>query len=131
MTSKSLQSFDVTAHIRDEVRKVLVASIPDEQMDAMIEKEVDSFFAPSKSTYGGDGPSRFSRVVERAVEERVKESLKKWMSENFGTEWSKYGGPAALTATMVEEFIPIAQAKMVADMTQNALLNIQNQLRVL
>ena len=131
MTSKSLQSFDVTAHIRDEVRKVLVASIPDEQMDAMIEKEVDSFFAPSKSTYGGDAPSKFSKIVEQAIEEEIKAALKRWMSENFETKWSKYGGPAALTATMVEEFIPIAQAKMVADMTQNALLNIQNQLRVL
>jgi hypothetical protein len=133
MSGKSLQPFDVTSHIRDKVREVLVAAIPDEQMDEMIEREFDAFFARKSVSVHGTRtePSKFSRVVEHAVEQEIKERLKTWMSKNFEMKWGKYGGPDKLTGEMVEKFIPIAQSKMMSDMVQQAMANIQSSLRML
>ena len=66
MPPTQLQPFDVTEHIRQRVREVLVASIPDDQMDAMIQAEVKAYFE-TKDEYGHKKPSRFGLLIQGMV----------------------------------------------------------------
>lgn len=56
-----IQKFDVTQAIRDRVRAALFESIPDEQMDAMIQAELKAFF--SAPPYSRDELSPFAKLV--------------------------------------------------------------------
>lgn len=54
-----IQKFDVSEHIRNRVREVIVSSVPDEQMDLMIKKEYDAFFLGSENQFGRREESEF------------------------------------------------------------------------
>jgi len=61
MTSE-LQEFDITTHIRDRVRGVIVSAMPDEQIDAMVVTEYRRFTS-NKNKYGHDVDSPFVLLV--------------------------------------------------------------------
>jgi len=128
MPGSEIQPFNVTEHIRQQVREVLIASIPDEQMDAMIKAEVRLYFQVHQDQYSRkDVPSEFSTQLRRMIEQYIAERLKIWFDSNFQTIWEETGG--RMVGALVAKFVPIVQAEMAQNIAERALMSIRNQLR--
>jgi hypothetical protein len=124
---KDIQKFDVTEHIRNEVRRVFVSSIPDEQMDLMIKKEFETFWDRGKSDYPSRQPGDGVKIVREEIERRTREAVVKWMDANFALRYNEQGVPL-LVGELVKELAPIVQAAIVADITQRTIAEIQKKL---
>ena len=116
MTNTSLQTFDVTEHIRGKIREVLIGSIPDEQMDAMIKGEVDRYF---NQTGGG-----FYALVKSTLDEVMREDLRKWMGDAFRGEWRD--GYFIVAGDIVRKLAPAALEGIAAAVTSRILQNIKS-----
>ncbi len=120
-----IQEFDITAHIRDRVRSVIVSAMPDEQIDAMIGAEHRQFTS-SKNKYGHDIDSPFALMVRAEITRRIKEKVLAWLDENFDTIYED--GESKMTGELVAAFVPVAQKAMVEEMVSTALAGIRNRL---
>lgn len=118
-----IQKFDVTTHIRNEVRKVLVKSIPKEAMDNMIRAEYDLFF---KSEYAR-GKSPFAQLVADALKEQFSRKIKAWLDANFQQQFDEIGGQK-LVGELVAELVPIVQQSIMTDITSRALADLRQRL---
>ena len=117
-----IQKFDITEHIRQKVREVLLASIPDEQMDAMISAEYDLFF---KDKYGNDSP--FKRLIQEELRKAIRNKVISWMDVNFIRKWDE-SGTSKLVGDAVAKLTPIVQKSMILDLTQAAIDELRNRL---
>ena len=124
MSNQSVATFDVTTHLRDRVREVLVASIPDEQMDAMIRKEINAFFEKSRN-HNGAYSSPFAVLVEGMLHELVKKKVAVWLDTNFERVWDSEGQNEKLIGDTVAQLIPIVQQKYISDMVSKILGEIR------
>ena len=118
---------DVTAHIRDKVRAVIVASVPDEAMDRMIRAEYSRFFKEGERRVGHSDKSPFANLVEDELSAVFKERVKVWIGENTERVWGEDGSEEMLLGKAVEALIPAVQRATIMDITSRTLLAIQNR----
>lgn len=121
--ANEIQKFDVTEHIRQKVREVLIASIPDEQMNAMIKAEYHLFFTPNNY---GDSP--FRKIVHDVLEKAIKEKMIAWIDTNFQSQWDEATQSQILVGEAVAAIAPIVQKAMIAEITQLSLNELRNRL---
>lgn len=123
--STDIQNFDVTSHIRDQVRKVLVTAIPNEKMDEMIKREFDDYFSKDSSY---QAKSQFEQLVQDELKQRIAASIKSWLDTNFILMWNETTQRQELVGDLVKKLVPIVQTQMAADITQQALLVLRNNM---
>ena len=112
--STDIQPFNVTDHIRDKVREVLVSSIPDQEMDKMINSEFEAFFAKSRH-----GSSPFGSMVHKILQEEMEQKVKAWITSNLQTVWEH--GENKFIGEVVTRITPLVQQAMVESLVQNVL----------
>lgn len=118
--ANEIQKFDLTDHIRQKVREVLVSSIPDDRMDAMIKMEYDKFFSASQDNYNRSAPSPFGALVREELETTIKTQVREWLASNFKEQRSE-DNTYRLIGEAVTKFTPLVQQAMVVEMTQRVL----------
>lgn len=116
--------FDITQHLREKVREVLINSIPDENMDAMLMAEIKAYFHGTQE-YGRIQRSSFSVQVDGMLQEIVKEKVKAWLDTNFEVVWED--NTQKLMGAVVAELIPVVQQKYMSDMVSRVLSEIRNR----
>lgn len=121
MNSQSVAPFDVTEHLRQRVREVFIASIPDEQLDQMIRKEMGEFFQSSQNGYGQKLPSKFSALIGEMLQDLLKQKLTQWFSDNFEQVYDDKTNQTRIIGETVAELIPIVQQKMMKDLVERTL----------
>lgn len=123
--SRDMQQFSVTDVIRERVRVAIMASMPDEQIDAMVTSEHERFFAEI-DRYGNKRESPFRKQVRAEIERCVKERVVAWMDENFDDVYKN--GERKVTGEMVAAFVPVVQAEMIESMVSEALVSVRSRL---
>lgn len=84
--------------VRDRIKQSLVDVIPDEQWNAMLRAEIESFFKTKTiSNYGEqrEQPSEFRRIVMGVIEEETKKRVQAALN---GPEWTAYWDGTRLKA---------------------------------
>lgn len=117
--------FDITQHLRDKVREVLINSIPEDNMDAMLQAEIKAYFHGAQE-YGRTQRSSFSVQVEGMLQEIVQEKVRVWLDTNFEVVWGQEG-TQKLMGEVVAELIPVVQQKYMADMVSRILGEIRTR----
>jgi len=101
----------------DNVRKALLVSLPDESIAALIEKEFEAFFRPRqvKESYSNKyitKPSKFSEMVNTALDELIKETVKDDLSRNFQGWWNSPEGELLYNNFTEEQVKKVAPAAL-------------------
>jgi hypothetical protein len=102
----NITRFDVTEHIRAKVRETLIAAIPDDEMDKMIEAEFHQFFREQRDYPGASPkPSQFQLSVRKVLWEEMEGALKSWITRYLNKHWEAHGETALkeLVSTYVME----------------------------
>jgi hypothetical protein len=76
--------------VRDRIKQSLVDVIPDEQWDAMLRAEIETFFKTKVTSQYGEQreqPSEFRRIVSGVIEEETKKRVQAVLN---GPEWTAY-----------------------------------------
>jgi hypothetical protein len=120
-----LQKFDVTEHIRSRVREVIVSSLPDGHIDAMIKSEYDEFFS-RKDRWGNQRQSEFDGIVNKLVRDAIAKRTAAWIDENFEQKWD--GDVVTMVGELVADFVPIVQARLAESIVSDALYEIRQRL---
>ena len=121
-----LAKFDVTQHIRDRVRAVLLEALPEEALDQAIQAEWSRFFVSTKDRYGSEHASPFSDMVQSLLAERVRAKVIGWLDANFEQEWD--GRTQKLVGPLVAELVPIVQERMHVELVSQALNDLRGRL---
>jgi len=121
-----MKSIDITEHIRNKIREVLLLSLPNDELDTMIQAEYDAMFATKESRWGRE-PSWFSQQVQEQLREKIKERIRLWLDQNFEDKWDESCG-LALVGDLVAEFTPVVLQRLAGDMASRALAEIRGQL---
>ena len=126
--ASEIVEFDITSHIRSRVREVIISSVPDGQVDAMIRSEIQAFFKDKEDRYGKVTNSPFKEIVREEIRALITAEVKGWLDENFKTEWDSVTQSQVMTGEMVKGLIPVIQQKMVSDMIGQALYSFKSQI---
>jgi hypothetical protein len=110
--SDQLAPIDLTAQIRERVRQVLYAAIPDDALDALIRHEHDEFFKDNKDRYDNLVPSKFSQIVQSELRDGLKAFIKNWMDDNLHRKWDDDDLALKFVGPVVEKLVPVVQAEM-------------------
>jgi len=114
--------------VRDKVRTVIAASIPDGHIDDLIKKEYDSFFS-ERVEYTKVLPSKFQELVAKIVEEEIRGKLKVWVNANLcDGAWNDNGGYLESSKKLVEDLAPVALKSVMAQITNSLLHNFRNEM---
>lgn len=115
-----IKRFDVTEHLRAKVRETLIGSLPDEQMDAMIQAEFRAYFEPEQNRYNSTTtPSPFQSLVRETISKEVESSLRRWIDAYFETYWAEHGETAL--QDLVSGFVANAHKVTMENMIKHAL----------
>ena len=91
--TNEVAKFDPSTYVdkvRDKIKQSLVDVIPDDQWNAMLRAEIETFFkTKTTSQYGEqrEQPSEFRRIVMRVIEDETKRRIGDMLA---GPEWSSY-----------------------------------------
>jgi hypothetical protein len=122
-----MQKFDVTEHIRGKVREVLIGSIPDEQMDAMVRAEVERFFEGERvSGSSARSAPPFRAMVEAEIKAQMAETFKAHVRQYMQSYWTAHG-EAALT-DFTAQVMGRAQEEMMKNLVAHALQSMGSSL---
>jgi uncharacterized membrane protein YheB (UPF0754 family) len=121
MGDKDIKVFDVTEHIRNKVRQVLVSEIPDDQMDAMIKREFANYFREGSTTYPYESSGDGMKIIREEISNIIRQKVKDWLDKNFQREWDDVTNSEKLVGEAVAKLAPIVQNALVTDITQKAI----------
>jgi hypothetical protein len=99
--------------LRDKVRQVMVESIPDETINAMVQKEWDSFFVvpPKSNHYNARAPkSKFETMISGIVQAKIEENMGGFIDkqlEKVADRTGQYADPWVLKPEVVEALVPM------------------------
>ena len=97
--------------LRDKVRQVMVESIPDATIEAMVQKEWDAFFIVPKSTGHYRNPkSPFEQMVSGIVQAKIEENMGGFIDkqlEKVADRTGQYAEPWVLKPEVVEALVPM------------------------
>lgn len=116
--------------IRDQVRKTIAATIPDEQINALIKTEFDGFFKAGERRYSSDPTpiSQFQAVIAKEMDtflsEKIRESVRKECERYTAHQWNDQG--KAIVERFVKEYAPLALAGISDMIVRNAMQAFQN-----
>ena len=115
----SIQKFDPTTAmvtIKEQIKNTFASLIPEEQWEAMVKKEIDSYFEEKAEVYDTRGrSSTFTKDVHTLLAEEVKSRTKVYLTgPDFQTTWVHNG--ISTCNIKVEEMITKNAGKILADM---------------
>jgi len=117
--SNEIAKFDITDHIRNRVREVIVSSVPDEEMDRMVRAEFDRFFVGRKE-YNREIPSAFSGMVFEMLKELLGKRVEAWIARETERVFDE-DGTERLVGEAVAKIAPRVQEAFMADITARAI----------
>ena len=127
-----LQKFDpaqLMNGVRDRIKSTFVSLIPDEQWEAMIQKEVEMFFQSTESYYSSNrhNASPFQLLCRQVFHDITAERLRDHMSEFTSDTWDSHGPKLneALKAMLIES-APELMVSIMRTQFQNAVNNMRN-----
>lgn len=115
----SIQKFDPTSAmvtIKEQIKNTFANLIPEEQWEAMVKKEIDSYFEERAEVYDTRGrSSTFTKDVHSLLAEEVKSRTKVYLTgPDFQPTWISNGIPTC--NIKVEEMITKNAGKILSDM---------------
>lgn len=128
----NLPSTDVASladTIRDKVRSTIAATIPDEQINGLIKKEYDSFFARPERRYTSDPEpiSPFAAMIKAEIDKllrtKISEEVNKEINRFFSQDVYSTTGKRVLE-TLVKEYAPSALEGMAEALVQSSIQRI-------
>ena len=114
--------------VRDRIKTVLFDSIPDAQVDALIQNEYKAYFE-TRTEYNRKEPSLFSKEVTKIIKELMSEKLKEEIGKILNEEWDGNDYGPRLTKKAAEELAPLAMETMMSNMLAGALSNLKAQIQ--
>lgn len=121
-----ITEFNVAEHVRAKVREVLMASIPDEQMDKMIQGAYAEFFASTRNDgyYGSNvKPSKFTQMVHEMLEKEIRKQIQAWLDKELQVNWDEQGKP--IMPELVKALVPVVISRWGEMIVQSALNDIK------
>ena len=118
-----IEKFDITDHIRNRVREVLIESIPDAALDKAIKVEYDKYFKPLYP----NAPSKFEVQVHELLKEMLEKDIKEWLHDNFTGIWTEENRMKLIGET-VAQLIPVVQQHFMMQQVEIALGALRGQL---
>lgn len=127
--------------VRGKVKQVLFDSMPDEQIDKLIKKEMESYFDGPKDHWGrtdSEKPSPFKRLVFEemlaCLKPRLNLAIEKFLSQNqeqSGTSPDVTGltWEYKFTEDFVKALAPAAMHSVTQAIIQNALTSFRSALQ--
>ena len=129
---EEIKKFDVNEAmqaVKGKIKDAFVSLIPDEQWDAMVKKEVDTYFKETEynSGYGGNKiyQSDFGRDVSAMLRIEVNERVKEYLTKNFQTTWYDNGVP--ICNALIEKMITDNAGKVLTNLIGGTLQMALNQ----
>jgi len=116
--------------IRDQVRKTIASTIPDEQINLLIKAEFDNFFRVPERRYSNDPQpvSQFQALIAKFMDELLREKIKEALkveTERYTThQWNAEG--KKIVESFMKEYAPIAMAGISESIVRNAMQQFQN-----
>lgn len=116
--------------IRDQVRKTIAATIPDEQINGLIKTEYDNFFRAGEKRYHSDPTpiSPFQALIAKEMDaflsEKIREHVRKECERFTSNQWSDEG--KKIVERFVKEYAPLALAGISDMIVRNAMQAFQN-----
>ena len=122
---------DMATVVRTKVREVLFASLPDAEVDRLVQAERDEFFVPkTKDRYGNDIPSYqraltpFQLLVRRELEQQCAPTIKRIVEEAVKTEWK--GSEQVIVGDLVKKLAPAVLEGVMEGMVAKALTALKS-----
>jgi len=114
--------------VRDRIKTVLFDSIPDGQVDTLIQNEYKAYFETRKE-YNRKEPSLFSKEVTKIIKELMAEKLKNELGKIVNEEWDGNDYGPRLTKKAAAELAPIAIENMMSNMLALAMSSLRSQIQ--
>lgn len=110
--------------VRDKVRTVIMEAVPAEQIDQLIKKEYDAFFAKTHSY----NPSEFEKLVKIMIDEYIRIKAQESIKAVIANEWDATSSGQKLLDEAVTKLAPLALQSVAAALVGNAVYNLQQSL---
>lgn len=116
--------------IRDQVRKTIAATIPDEQINVLIKAEFDNYFKTPEKRYSNDPQpvSQFVGVIAKEMDvlmrEKITAALRTEIERYTVHTWNTEG--KKIVEQFVKEYAPHAIAGISESIVRGALQQLQN-----
>lgn len=118
-------------NVRDKVRSTIMNLIPDEQIDALVKKEWDTFFERPKQERW-DNTEKFSPFqlmvraeTEKLIREKVKDEVEKEISRFNQSTWETQGRKAV--GELVQAYAPFVLKGISESLVVDCMQQIQQQ----
>lgn len=126
---KSVMYDHVTAHtVADTIRDKVIQSLPKHQLDELILAEYDKFFKPfKKDQWSKEEPSPFQTMVQKALEQEIKERITESVKEElkkFNVSYDFAG--KRVVADAVKELAPHFMNSIIERMIQDGVQNMKS-----
>lgn len=116
--------------IRDKVRKLIIETVPDEQINMLIKKEFDSFFTDYKKTpYDRDtSPSPFKQLVQEQLKTFFNEKIQVYVHTHCQDFWNDEAQGMRLTKEMTEALAPSALRSLTTEIVARSMQALRQSL---
>ena len=120
-----LKPYDVNEVVREKIREVLFASLPDDALDAMIQAAYKDFFS-DQDIHNRERVSPFKAIVTDQLETLISERVTRWMSEHFEQMYNPDGTMGVkLIGDAAEQLAPLVMKGSVAGMVSDVAVSIK------
>jgi hypothetical protein len=114
--------------VRDRIKSVLFDSIPDGQVDKLIQNEYKAYFEKN-TRYNTTEPSPFSKEVSKIIKELMSVKLKEELGKIVDETWNGKDHGPRLIKEAAAELAPIALEGMMTSMMGNAISSLRAQIQ--